>query len=330
MASPRVSKISFTPKGMPSQQAIGEGGLGGNFHPGANFAFRCRAMRTQTDFEQVGGGLLAGLQELGENSKQHYMRPVLVEEAGLHDFSGEAGVGGHRDIHDGVVGQFGRLPRVGEVVGFAEGEAAVEHHVFFRVQRIGEDQDRRVRGGGVVFARRARRRPAVHFTGRRSAMRARMRLLPGSPQRTRLLLAISASVTSLSSRTWASPRNWRCHSAMARFSSAAAHCGDGGRERRAGGRDEDKAIEEGVVDGALQAVDFVQAGDFGGSTTVHCVPALRKCAGPGAIAAGSGAASFWPSMVTAGGARHRAGRRRTHASVKAVTLEVVTRRRNRR
>ena len=87
---------------------------------------------------------------------------------------------------------------------------------------------------------------------------------------------------------------------------------DGGRERRAGGRDEDEAIEEGVVDGTLQSVALVQAGDAtADSTTVHCAPDLRKCAVQERSEPGTGRSSFWPSMVTTGGARHRAGRRRS-------------------
>ena len=48
--------------------------------------------------------------------------------------------------------------------------------------------------------------PLSHFTGSLSAMRARILLLPGSPQSTRLLFAISASVSAESCRTCGLPR----------------------------------------------------------------------------------------------------------------------------
>src|SRR5580765_3486853 len=46
-------------------------------------------------------------------------------------------------------------------------------------------------------------------------MRANKRLLRGSPQRMRLLLAMSTSVMAVSSFTGTSPRNWRRHSRVA-------------------------------------------------------------------------------------------------------------------
>ena len=119
---------------------------------------------------------------------------------------------------------------------------------------------------------------AVHFTGRRSAMRARMRLLPGSPQRTRLLLAMSASVTSLSSRTWASPRNWRCHSAMARFSSAAAHCATLGDSGVPVGETKTKLSRKASSMGPCSPWRLCRPGTAAVSTTAHCAPDLRKCA----------------------------------------------------
>ena len=136
-------------EGNAVEQAIGERGLRLHFHPGAHLRF-VRRDAAQADAPAGRGRLLAGFGLAEIPAALH--RPLFVEEAGLHDLTGEAGVGRHGDVHDGVVRQFGRLAGVGKVVGFAEGEAAVQHDVLLRVERIGKDQDRRVRGGGVACA----------------------------------------------------------------------------------------------------------------------------------------------------------------------------------
>ena len=55
--------------------------------------------------------------------------PVFVEEVGVMDAAGGAGVGRLAQIDDGPIGEFGVLKGVGAVVGFAEGEAGVEDDV---------------------------------------------------------------------------------------------------------------------------------------------------------------------------------------------------------
>ncbi len=63
---------------------------------------------------------------------------------------------------------------------------------------------------------------------------------------------------------------------------------DAGGQRRAGGRDEDEAIHEGVVDGALQAVDLVQAAHRGVIGERPLRAGLAEMRDPGTVAAGNG------------------------------------------
>src|SRR5262249_14455455 len=71
--------------------------------------------------------------------------PVFIEKAGQRNPARITIVRRRGDLHYRIVGQLRRLPRVVEIIEFAEREAAVQHDVFFRVQRIGIDQDRDVR-----------------------------------------------------------------------------------------------------------------------------------------------------------------------------------------
>ena len=75
--------------------------------------------------------------------------PPLVEEACRGDPARRPRRHRHVDIDDRVIGKARRLAGVGVVGIFAEGESAIEHYVARRVERIGINQDRRVRRGGV-------------------------------------------------------------------------------------------------------------------------------------------------------------------------------------
>jgi hypothetical protein len=68
----------------------------------------------------------------------------FIEEAGGDDFAGVAGVGPDGDVDDGVVGKFGDLAGIVEVVVFAEGKAAVEDDVAVWVFGIRVDEGRDV------------------------------------------------------------------------------------------------------------------------------------------------------------------------------------------
>src|SRR5690606_10193222 len=73
--------------------------------------------------------------------------PLLVEEVGVDDLAGPAGVGFDPQIDDRPVGQLGGLPGVVEIIVLAVGEAAVEDDVLPGVERVWVDQDRRVMFG---------------------------------------------------------------------------------------------------------------------------------------------------------------------------------------
>src|SRR5947207_15938488 len=70
--------------------------------------------------------------------------PMLAEKSGVNNSAGSAG--GHRNahVHDRVVGEFGNLSGVIEIIIFAEGKAAVEDDVFIWIEGIGIDEQRRV------------------------------------------------------------------------------------------------------------------------------------------------------------------------------------------
>ena len=89
-------------------------------------------------------GILTNKEELLE-------LPVFVEEAGGGYFAGVTGVGGSGDVDNGVVGEFGDLAGVVEVVVFAKGEAAVEDDVAVWVFGVGIDEDGRV-SGAIEFS----------------------------------------------------------------------------------------------------------------------------------------------------------------------------------
>src|SRR5262249_16752061 len=63
--------------------------------------------------------------------------PVFIEKAGQRNPARITVVWRRGDLHYRIVGQLRRLPRVVEIIEFAECEAAVQHDVFFLVQRIG-------------------------------------------------------------------------------------------------------------------------------------------------------------------------------------------------
>src|SRR5262249_8563374 len=75
-------------------------------------------------------------------------RPIFIEEPGGDDLSRIAVVGRRGGVDDRVIGNLGDLPRVVQVIVLAEGEAAVEHDVLFRIQRIRINENRRVLIGG--------------------------------------------------------------------------------------------------------------------------------------------------------------------------------------
>ena len=86
---------------------------------------------------------------------------------------------------------------------------------------------------------------------------------------------------------------------IACFCSAATHPATSRRDRRAGGRHHDEAIEEGIVDRALQAVALARS-VRAVSTAAHCAPFFLKCAVHERSDIGAGARTFCPSIVTVG------------------------------
>src|SRR5258708_27780602 len=81
-----------------------------------------------------------------------YQLPLLAEKSCRDDLARVALVGRSSRIHDGVVGNLRDLARVVEIVVLAEREATVQHYVFLRVQRIGINQNGRVRRRGPLLA----------------------------------------------------------------------------------------------------------------------------------------------------------------------------------
>src|SRR5947209_2763635 len=73
--------------------------------------------------------------------------PFLVEEARGYDLSRPTLVGRRSGVHHRIIRKLRDLPRVVQVIEFAEGESAVENDILFRIQRIRIDQDRRVAFG---------------------------------------------------------------------------------------------------------------------------------------------------------------------------------------
>src|SRR5437764_15308271 len=78
--------------------------------------------------------------------------PLLPEKSRRNDLSRIALVRRRRGIDDCIVGNLRNLPCVVEVVVFAEREAAVQHHVLLRVERIRINQNRRVSGRRPLLA----------------------------------------------------------------------------------------------------------------------------------------------------------------------------------
>src|SRR5262245_5282510 len=74
--------------------------------------------------------------------------PIFIEESGGDDLPRITVVGRGGGVHHGVIGNLGDLPRVVQVIVFAESEAAVQHNILLRIQRIRIDQNRRVLIGG--------------------------------------------------------------------------------------------------------------------------------------------------------------------------------------
>ena len=74
------------------EKSLSEGDLGRYFHPGANLPFT-EGDAPQTDFEQVGGGLLAGFEGL-EEVKQHYMDQSSLKKPACTIFPAKRESGG--------------------------------------------------------------------------------------------------------------------------------------------------------------------------------------------------------------------------------------------
>ena len=143
-----------------------------------------------------------------------------------------------------------------QVVVLTEGESAVEHDVSLRVQGIGIDQHRDVMPGLVGLVAEAH---AVLVPLDRQLIGDLRQdgIAAGSPHRTRLWAAMSASLISLSSLTRALPRN------SPPVVDGVRHLGGGPSsdlvvEWIPGRPDHQEAIHEGVVDRALQAVPLAQ------------------------------------------------------------------------
>src|SRR6188474_1075360 len=84
--------------------------------------------------------------------------PLLGEESGVDDFSRPPWAWLSFQIDDCAVRELRRRQRVVAISVSAESDAAVEHHVALRVERIGEHEDRRVMGHWVAFAAKRQRR----------------------------------------------------------------------------------------------------------------------------------------------------------------------------
>src|SRR5215471_4124076 len=100
---------------------------------------------SETGMPSAGIFLIAGCcarSAIAARARLHF--PIFIEESCGYDLAGVAGVRRSSCIDDGPVGEFGRLPRVVEVVEFAEGETAVEHDVLLRVFGIRVDHDERL------------------------------------------------------------------------------------------------------------------------------------------------------------------------------------------
>src|SRR5262249_43880226 len=81
-----------------------------------------------------------------------YQLPLLPEKSSRDNLARVALVGRGSGIHDGVVRDLRDLARVVKIVVLAEREAAVQHDVFLRIQRIGINQDGGVRRRRPLFA----------------------------------------------------------------------------------------------------------------------------------------------------------------------------------
>src|SRR5687768_490331 len=71
--------------------------------------------------------------------------PLLSEESRIHDLSRPALVRRRGGIDDRVIGQLRNLPRVVQVIVFAERESAVQNYIPFGIERIRIDQHRHMR-----------------------------------------------------------------------------------------------------------------------------------------------------------------------------------------
>src|SRR5262249_49755599 len=78
--------------------------------------------------------------------------PLFVEEAGVDDLSGPARAGRSAEVDDRVVGKLGDLQRIRAVSFAAEIDAAVQHDVVARVERVRINENRHVVGGIVALA----------------------------------------------------------------------------------------------------------------------------------------------------------------------------------
>jgi hypothetical protein len=88
--------------------------------------------------------------ERGRNGAAH--RHVSSKKPAVAILPGQRGPGGFAEVDDRVVGELGKLERIGAVGVLAEIDAAVEHDVAGGVERIREDEDRGVVGGVVGLA----------------------------------------------------------------------------------------------------------------------------------------------------------------------------------
>ena len=64
--------------------------------------------------------------------------PPFSEKARIGNAARSARIYRDCDIDDGVIRKFGNLARVVQIVVFAKSKSAVQHNIFFRIQRIGK------------------------------------------------------------------------------------------------------------------------------------------------------------------------------------------------
>lgn len=186
---------------------------------------------------------------------------MFVVEAGGGEAAGVAGAGWGGGVDDGPVGEFGGLAGVVEVVEFAEGEAGVEDDVAGGVEGVRIDQDRGV-GGGVALA-------VVGEAGGGpvDGELAGEALEDGVAAGVAPEDEVAGGDVFLGDGSVVLDDGFTAE-LLAPFADGALHLSldPGGGFRAlglAGGADDDEAIEEGMVNGALEVGDFGEASWLG-------------------------------------------------------------------